>query len=926
MPIHDSHPQPSAKAMNQSSSLNALPMDSVLWRGQHLKACEMCHRKKTKCEIEGASSVCVQCTRRNTHCVFPVQHGKRDDQQSSDEYIKSLKDRLVRVESLLRTAGILQESDMSQDYLSDEDDDDKPTSQVISSTSSPKSNFGASLCSQGGFIEGTPIFPADQRDDSRYFGTSCSLSILSRTGIEWIKSKTGDVSFLRLISPESIHENPWNQWRPDVFHDLFASKVFKPLPSRSEVFSLMKDFFRTANRLLPIYLESSFMKMVEWQYTQQTCDDAARWANINMVICLAYEYRYSNGPKSEKDKEKSELYFKNAMSVFTELALKRTDLLSVQALISMAFFLRGNSGTQSALPLITAAMRSGHRMGLHRNIARPELSPAEQEERRRVFWVTFVIDQSTCLRIGNAPSQHHDDFDVPLPEELEGDKHGETASNIPFFRELCRMSLIKSHIYSRLYSVTALEKPPVEIYKAVKELYAELEEWKRESPTLTEPKRKHTDSDFLFGFASIGLHFVYHNALIMIHRVPIFLNYMITARKESEKVVSISKAHALRSAAIGAQAARDTLKVVNNMPWGDIAWTWSLLYYVFQAASTLFSNILRDIRHSRVRADLESLNMVSAFFATLAPGEGSNNYAGFMARMSATLERIARAVIEKDEKRARAPDEEDQEYKPPGGKKHTSRTQPASHQRQHRRPTTLRTTMTPATAPEYPTSSTANPNRMDISIPSTLEGLPPVNSSGYVVPVSPMPDPGDSNQSQSPYLANPPNTYSPSTSFLHETGDNTFHTPQIPPWQLSQDYSTTAAQAPGSSGMTPNPINSINSPDSFTSTANSIPDFFQYPMSGDWSHGGNLFAGLFPTEYTFPPPVPTGTQSADPYSSMPILSAESFIHGAPAIDGQTAQVGGFDPQSLGYGYVPQGQEDPNQGADPVWPNGFLGLF
>lgn len=97
-------------------------------------------------------------------------------------------------------------------------------------------------------------------------------------------------------------------------------------------------------------------------------------------------------------------------------------------------------------------------------------------------------------------------------------------------------------------------------------------------------------------------------------------------------------------------------------------------------------------------------------------------------------------------------------------------------------------------------------------------------------------------------------------------------------------------------------------------------------MSGDWSHGGNLFAGLFPTEYTFPPPVPTGTQSADPYSSMPILSAESFIHGAPAINGQTAQVGGFDPQSLGYGYLPQGQEDPNQGADPVWPNGFLGLF
>lgn len=101
------------------------------------------------------------------------------------------------------------------------------------------------------------------------------------------------------------------------------------------MFSLIEDFFRTANRLFPIYQKSSFMQMVEWQYTQQTCDDAARWASINMVICLAYEFRFSNSLRPEKDREKARLYFKNAMSVFTELALRRTDLLSVQALLSM---------------------------------------------------------------------------------------------------------------------------------------------------------------------------------------------------------------------------------------------------------------------------------------------------------------------------------------------------------------------------------------------------------------------------------------------------------------------------------------------------------------------------------------------------------------------------------------------------------------
>jgi hypothetical protein len=206
------------------------------------------------------------------------------------------------------------------------------------STTSPDTDHRSNKHDAGGDLEGTPIFRAHESDDPRYLGRSCSLSILSRGGIEWIKSKTGDLSFLRLLSTDSVHDSPWGTWRPDVFHDLFASQVYRPLPSRLEVFSLINDYFRSANRLFPIFHEGSFMKMVEWQYTQQTCDDAARWASINMVICLAYEFRYSNSLKPEKDRERARMYFKNAMSVFTELALRRTDLLSVQALMSMVSF------------------------------------------------------------------------------------------------------------------------------------------------------------------------------------------------------------------------------------------------------------------------------------------------------------------------------------------------------------------------------------------------------------------------------------------------------------------------------------------------------------------------------------------------------------------------------------------------------------
>lgn len=77
------------------------------------------------------------------------------------------------------------------------------------------------------------------------------------------------------------------------------------------------------------------MRMLEWQYTQQTCTDVARWASINILLALSYRYRQNHGPRPEKDNEKAWLYFKNAASVLNQLSLRRSDLLSIQALLAM---------------------------------------------------------------------------------------------------------------------------------------------------------------------------------------------------------------------------------------------------------------------------------------------------------------------------------------------------------------------------------------------------------------------------------------------------------------------------------------------------------------------------------------------------------------------------------------------------------------
>ncbi|KAI9376711.1 fungal-specific transcription factor domain-containing protein [Aspergillus egyptiacus] len=806
-------------------------------------ACELCYKRKIKCEFEGSNETCVQCMRRNLSCKTTSPAGTRDDHKRS-RYVKSLEERLKRTESLLRAAGILvgptdrdDSSDLSDDYAGDASPDqgsDKPngddahrtaygaspergspaldiTKQPYDFTMLPRAyERGSSNTGKGE----PPVYRPD-KVNSLYFGRSTPLSILTREGIEWIKNRSGEENSLDTLLSNSKFDSPWAYWRPDVYYDLFSSKVFKPLPPRGEVFSLLGDYFRTMNVIFPLYHEETFMKLVEWQYTQQTCDDAARWASINIILALAYEYRFSNNQKSERDREKAWLYYKNALSVFPELVLRRTDLLSVQALLGMALFLQGNSGSQTSLPIVTAALRSSHRMGLHRDIPRSYLPKSEQEQRKKVFWIAFILDQSISIRLGNAPIQHFDDFDIGLPSD-EAVEELRFTDDKPFFPQVCRIAVIRSRIYNLFYSARALEnKSTADICELVHKLHAELQEWKGSSRVDTLFKQRGTGEDFLAGLASAGLFLIYYNSLIMIHRIPLWINSLYQSRAESvpELDLRLMLNQSSSSATVCVQAARDTLKLVNNLPWGDIAWIWSLLYYVFLAVMTVFTNILRNSQQPNTKDDLQSLNMAATFFATLIPADGPCNYARFMTRMSTTFERIARTVLERDQKLVR----------PAEPKRKASRSRATTHAPH-------------APSQSQPATSPTNSASTDINIPN-LEGLPPINSAGYVVMESPSPSP-----SQSPTVT---------TSDQQDITIQGSVSSPPPPTDLPGMYQSQSQPQPQPQPQPyPPETTNIRFPAPALSEASFTfpqPELWQIPLTADWEFGfgGHVLGGLF---------------------------------------------------------------------------------
>lgn len=164
---------------------------------------------------------------------------------------------------------------------------------------------------------------------------------------------------------------------------------------------------------------------------------------------------------------------------------------------------------------------------------------------------------------------------------------------------------------------------------------------------------KPAGEDFLFGFATAGIRLVYYNLLIMVHRIPLIVHFVharhIPPDRQKASDLRLIANQSATSATICLQAARDTLKLVNSLPWGDIAWIWSLLYYVFLAVITIFAHVMEDSRHPKAKEDVNLLNIASTFLGTLIPADGSCKYARFMAQMSANFERIARANIERFE-------------------------------------------------------------------------------------------------------------------------------------------------------------------------------------------------------------------------------------------------------------------------------------
>ncbi|KAF2229799.1 hypothetical protein EV356DRAFT_493112 [Viridothelium virens] len=664
------------------------------------RACDMCRKKKIKCD---GKQPCGHCQNYKTECVFTHVEKKRNPPKGA-KYIEGLENRLGRMESLLRLSGLLSEEDGSGTDLGTLER--RLQDKTASKAGTPNRNSDSERSNSTSRPEPPPQPPSQSEHttpqqpalaspasittspdmgkenkseeevealsdmmcslvtnncgETRYIGSSSGFSIFSPKGIQWVNEKTGDSSFQDMISSAAVDDNKWIHWKPEIFKDIFNRRIFQPLPSKNEALSLLKDYFENFNCMFPLFHEPTFMHLVEKHYSRDPYEGSGWWASLNVALAIAHRLRVMSNLVPQQEDQKAWGYLKNALAVQTELTIRNTDLLSVQALLGMALFLQGTPNPQPSFFLVAAAIRLSHSIGLHKRGSGFNLNPVEIEQRKRVFWIAYMLDRDICLRSGRPPIQDDDDMNVDLPSEDPDDNIGniplaDGKGKVNLFRLMCTFAVIESKVYKQLYSVKASKQSDGELLNTIGELDRELEEWKDGIPLDFRPEHEIKASHTPLILHVVVLHFAYYNCLTTIHRMSVHHGYW-TSRLSNYAIKGLNarplNPRVFSSAALCVSAARASIHLIKYIPQGDYDCVWLILYYPVSALVTLFANILQNPQEPRARSDLRLMNLVVSFLSMLCTEDAQHENASVRRMLSvcSEFERIAKVVLDRGDR------------------------------------------------------------------------------------------------------------------------------------------------------------------------------------------------------------------------------------------------------------------------------------
>ncbi|KAK0441804.1 fungal-specific transcription factor domain-containing protein [Desarmillaria tabescens] len=388
-------------------------------RIRNLKACDICRKKKVRCDRSSSSfpgKSCTRCKKGNLQCTYVGQ--VEGASSMLPRYINQLESKAEAMEQLLRKIlppetdldKELEEGDprssviteLLQSYSRDVSDSDAPS---LSDESDIDAALESNLERFQGYVLGY-----------RFHGKSSSAHLV-QTALDcklWRPGTLHDVQNFTSMRPEFWCIRPWH----DPSRYLAQYSLFS-FPEDDLLTSLIDLYFTRVNIFFPLLHRPTLERsVIDGRHFKD-----ASFAAVLLAVC-AVASRYSDDPRvlvDETSKLSSGWKWANQVIGMNRAypGMNAPSLLDAQLCCLLGYFVLGSSVPHQAWITVGIGLRIAQDAGAHRKRPGDRTKAAEGELWKRAFWCLVSMDRLLSSALGRPCMIYDEDIDVALPTECD---------------------------------------------------------------------------------------------------------------------------------------------------------------------------------------------------------------------------------------------------------------------------------------------------------------------------------------------------------------------------------------------------------------------------------------------------------------------------------------------------------------------------
>ncbi|KAK9317815.1 hypothetical protein V1522DRAFT_437080 [Lipomyces starkeyi] len=371
-------------------------------------ACELCQRRKVKCDRRDP---CSTCRRAHVDCIFRAPAAARRRKQKSPEAVVLA--RIKRYEELLKSAGV------KIDPLDDGHDLGRVAQlgQTAESVASEGSMIGIEKSSP------LDILPMEDRKlivdegKSRYLENDLWMTVSDEFGVpnELLEESSAEED---LVAPRQSRSYATDSGGDDLVFGFSSTntELHTLHPQSVRIFRLWQTFRENVDPLVKLFHNPTVHQLI--------LDASERLENLPKTIEVLMFAIYSCAVTSLSDAECKTIigryHYATKQALINVGLLKSSDIIVLQAFVLFLLSVRQFYDPRSMWILSGIAIRVGQRIGLHRDGASLDL-PLFEVESRRLWWQIILLDGRIAELSGSGVSVLADSWDTKIPLNVNDD-------------------------------------------------------------------------------------------------------------------------------------------------------------------------------------------------------------------------------------------------------------------------------------------------------------------------------------------------------------------------------------------------------------------------------------------------------------------------------------------------------------------------